>query len=392
MKITICGGGNAAHAAAGLLGAQPGVEVSVYVPFAEEEEQWKAGLSRQGGIRVQLPDREVLGCPQQVSSDPARVIPGSDYILLALPAFAHDQILKDIAPYIKPGAVLGAMPARGGFDWSAKSSLRGKSSQITLFGLQTLPWACRIERYGESVRVMGTKEQVEIAARPAGNAGEIAAQLGNLLGLVLQPVDCFFCLTLANTGQLLHPGLMYGLFHSWQGEPLKQAPLFYQGVNEESAAVLEALSSEVMAVRAKIEQTHPCLDLAFVRPLKEWLKISYNGNIADPETLQSSLATNRSYAGLTAPVRETPSGLAPDFTSRYLSEDVPYGLVVTRGIAGLAGVPTPMTDRVIEWSQEKLGVEYLKDGELRGKDLRGTRAPQRYGIKSLEQLINFRQA
>ncbi|UCF28468.1 MAG: NAD/NADP octopine/nopaline dehydrogenase family protein, partial [Chloroflexota bacterium] len=78
---------------------------------------------------------------------------------------------------------------------------------------------------------------------------------------------------------------------------------------------------------------------------------------------------------------------APDFQARYLSEDVPFALLATRGIAELAGVPTPTIDQVLTWSQARLGKEYLVDGELTGKDLSSSRSPQRYGYQDLDSMI-----
>jgi hypothetical protein len=403
MQITICGGGNAAHTLAGLLGAAGAAAVNVYVPLKNEERLWSGGLSKNGrsngqgkngrsgasaggGITVHLPDRSVTGRPARVSSNPAEVVPGSEVALLALPAFAHDRILRDIAPYLDEGAWLGALPARGGFDWSVFANLGPDHEAITVFGLQTLPWACRIEEFGRSVRVLGVKDRVELAAQPAEMAGQVAALLEDLLGLAIEPVECFLCLTLANTGQLLHPGLMYGLFKDWDGRPYPEAPLFYQGAGPDSAALLEDMSAEIMAIRSALEPGFPCLDFSLVRPLVEWLRRSYPGDIGDPASLHSCLATNRSYRGLKAPMQAVEGGLIPDFRARYLVEDIPYGLVVSRGIAGLAGLETPTIDRVILWAQERLGMEFLKDGRLAGKDLPASRAPQRYGITTLEML------
>jgi hypothetical protein len=70
-----------------------------------------------------------------------------------------------------------------------------------------------------------------------------------------------------------------------------------------------------------------------------------------------------------------------------LSEDVPFGLVVLRGIAELADLPTPTIDRVISWAQKQLGKEYLVEGKLKGRDLVATRAPQRFGFRSLDELV-----
>ena len=64
------------------------------------------------------------------------------------------------------------------------------------------------------------------------------------------------------------------------------------------------------------------------------------------------------------------------------------GLVVTRGVAELAGVPTPHMDDVILWCQDMIGKEYLGvDGKLNGKDLNSTRAPQRYGFTDLDTFM-----
>jgi len=60
---------------------------------------------------------------------------------------------------------------------------------------------------------------------------------------------------------------------------------------------------------------------------------------------------------------------------------------VTRGIAELAGVPTPHMDDVIMWCQQVMGKEFLVDGKLCGKDLGITRSPQVYGCKDLDTFM-----
>jgi hypothetical protein len=45
-------------------------------------------------------------------------------------------------------------------------------------------------------------------------------------------------------------------------------------------------------------------------------------------------------------------------------------------------------DEVITWAQERLGREYLVDGKLAGRDVKYSRAPQRYGFQDLDSMIN----
>jgi hypothetical protein len=387
MQVTICGGGNAAHTAAGLLSAREEHQVSMYLPFSDEAEKWRAGLAAQGGIKVNRQGDHILGSPEKVSSNPAEVIPNSQIVLLALPAFAHESILKEIAPYIEEGILLGALAARGCFDLCAMDVLGDKAETITLFGLQTLPWACRIKEYGQEVDILGTKARVEFATCPPEQAGELASFLSSQLDVHLQPMESFLSLTLAGTGQIIHPGVMYGLFCHWDGQTFDEAPLFYQGIDAETTDILQRLSDEVQTLRSSLAERYPSIDLNSVRPLDEWLCLSYAEDIEDTSSLQTYFVTNRSYAGLKVPVRRANGGMVPDFQARYLSEDVPFALLATKGIAELAGVPTPTIDEVITWSQDRLGKEYLVGSKLTGKDLIVSRSPQRYGFQDLDIMI-----
>ena len=180
---------------------------------------------------------------------------------------------------------------------------------------------------------------------------------------------------------------MYGLFHDWDGQPYQEPRLFYQGVDAGIAATLQQMSDEIQVLRAALEGSYPGLDLSAVRPIGDWLMRSYKPNIVDNRSLQSSFATNKSYAGLLAPMKKTEDGYIPDFKARYLSEDVPYNLLVTRGIAELAGVFTPVIDKVLSWAQLKLEKEYLVSGKMQGSDLQNTRSPQRYGFTNLDPFM-----
>jgi hypothetical protein len=266
--------------------------------------------------------------------------------------------------------------------------LGDRASAVVLFGLQTLPWACRIREYGQEVDVLGTKARVDIAIHPEQRVDELIPILGEGMGLPLERIGNFLGLTMAGTGQLIHTGVMYGLLRDWDGAPFDEAPLFYQGIDVETAEILGRMSEEVQALRAELARRYPHLDLSAVRPLDEWLYRSYADDIEDTSSLQTSFVTNRSYAGLKVPMRETGEGLVPDFQARYLSEDVPYALLATRGIAELAAIPTPTIDEVIRWAQERLGVQYLVDGGLRGRDIQSSRAPQRFGFQNLDAMID----
>jgi hypothetical protein len=382
--LTICGGGNAAHVLIPLI-AGAGWDVKVYAPLGDESARLQAGIARQGGLRARFADgTSRSGTPSAISARPADVIPGAACVLLALPAFAHGPTLEAIAPYLEQDAVVGALPARGGFDYQAEAILRRAGRTPRYFGLQTLPWACRIVRYGEEVAVLGTKAVVDLASCPPDEAAALAARLSGLLDVPLRPIRSFLALTLANTGQLIHPGIMYGLCSGREKATYDpgDVPFFYQGVDDFTAGTLQAMSDDVQALAAALADALPGFDAGEVLPLYDWVCRAYAGDIADDSSLASAFRTNRAYAGLRLPARPAPGGrLQVDFSARYLAEDVPYGLVVVHGIAALAGVPTPALDRVITWAEERLGQRFLPAGSSAG-----SRAPQCFNVRELAQL------
>jgi hypothetical protein len=382
-KITICGGGNGAQTLACIASQNLVCDVDMYAPFRDEAERLREGIETHGGIEARGAVRGT-GCPHRVSGDAADVIPGSQVVVLVVPAFAHESTLREIAPFLDGRAWVGALPARGGLDYCMARVLEDAGrSDVTVFGLQTLPWACRITEYGRTVQVLGVKETVDAASRPAARLGRIAPVLEQMLGVPIGDAGSMLALTLANTGQIIHPGIMYDLFADWDGETFEDGhvPLFYQGLSEEGAERLGELSREIQRICACLADSS--LDLSSVHDLKTWLVRSYGDAILDASSLHSAFVTNQAYAGLKAPVKEVaPRQFAPAFGARYLAEDVPYGLAVSQAIARLAGVKTPVMDRVVNWARQRVG------GEAGGEDT-DDRTPQAYDLNDLEALIRF---
>jgi glutathione S-transferase len=88
-------------------------------------------------------------------------------------------------------------------------------------------------------------------------------------------------------------------------------------------------------------------------------------------------------------LERTPGKFTPNFGYRYLTEDVPFGLVPTRALAEIAEVATPAIDAVITWAQSALDRTYLAGDRLCGPDIRRLPIPQNYGIETLPDLIDW---
>lgn len=391
--ITICGSGNAAHAMIPVIQSNFSGEINLFFRYQHKVDIFKKLIDEKRNITAIIGKEKLYGRPNKVSRFAEEVCQDADLILLPLPAFAHEPTISQIAPFLKEEAIIGTIPARSGFEYPTLKILReANREKVSIFGLQTLPWACRTREYASKVEILGTKEVVGLAAYPTDATSELSKKLSHLLNLKVEPLPNMLTLTLANIGQIVHPGIMYGLFKGNETKKYtkEEIPLFYQGVTKEIAQILAEMSNEILLLTRELKNKFENIDLTNVLSLEEWLLTSYDNSIIDKSTLETCFVTNHAYQGLCAPIREVENGyFLPDFQSRYLTEDVPYGLVVTRAIAQLAEVKTPIIDEVILTVSKWMDKEYLVNGYLIGKDIKETRIPQNYGIHCLEELINL---
>uniref|UniRef100_A0A7S0ZAS9 Opine dehydrogenase domain-containing protein n=1 Tax=Timspurckia oligopyrenoides TaxID=708627 RepID=A0A7S0ZAS9_9RHOD len=392
VTVAVCGGGNGAHAAAGMY-TEKGATVHLFASIPAEAEKLSTGIESNHGLRVKQNNSDstkldYIVTPKLVTSDPALAIPSADIVIIFAPGFAHESILRQVAPHVKPGAAVGSLPAAGGFDLLARHVLaKGgcEMERITLFGAISLPWATRIHEYGKEVHIFGTKAELPFNTHPAVPKVPIANLLTSLhIGTKFVIGKCFLEVTMWPVNPIIHPGIMYGQWHEsqWDGKPVAKPPMFYTGCTELAEVKLTEMSTELIEVCKALSSALNCeID---VPRLEGFLLQSYL-EIVDKSSLRKMLQTNPAYASLTHPCKkiEKEDGTVeylPDFSNRYITEDLPHGLVTMRGIAELVNVKTPAIDEVLMWCQEKCGHEYLVDGKICGRDLHRSGAPQRFHI------------
>lgn len=387
-RITICGMGNLGHVLAGRLPSVPGVEVDVLVSTPERAASLTAAMDDSGGVLARSDRGDMRGRPRSITANAAAIVPGSDLVLFCVPTHAQPALLERVVPHLSPGAFLGAIPAVGGFQWLAEDALRRHGKDALAFGVLAIPWMCKTAKAGQEVRILGWKQSNGIATTDPGRAREVADLMASLTRTPVVDLGSFLQITLNPGNQILHPGIMYSMFRDWHGEPLPwaESPLFYESLSPEGADILEAMSDEIQALKHAVERAAG-VSLDMVLPLSMSLLAGYGDLIRDRSSLRSLISTNPAYAGLRTPMIEVPGGRAPDLQSRFFHEDIPFGVVVLRSLAEMAGVATPTLDTILRWAQALMGKAYLVDGRVQGPDVASSGAPSRYGWTSLEEVL-----
>jgi len=406
LKICVVGAGNLGHVLCGLWGARSDVEVNMLSRKAATIQSCvdlgirvQANPSRSAGDLTATGTTQalVVGKVSICSADAAEVVPGCDLIILTVPSHARPAVLNQIVPYMSADkqVFLGAMPGLGGFDWMVDEALRARQLRnVCCWALKDVPYMCTRVVPGEQVDNLGPKKSVYLAVAPYHQEAHLAASLAlvlqSLLGIPVEVMDHFLGITLTPGNPIIHPCIMYGMFgpHSqWDGKPLKEPPLFYEHVSELAAYFLQRVDTEVQHIKRALEQ-HGNVDLTAVWPLRVNLKTVYGTDVRSNRTLMLAMRTNKAYATIRTPMKQVPTGFIPNIEHRFFDEDIPYGLVILRGLAQIVDVKTPYMDDVLRWAQDTMGRRYLTENGLDGPDIVNASPPQRYGINTVHHLVH----
>ena len=146
--ICICGGGSLGHTIAASA-SNRGYRVNL---LTGHPEKWSDHLDVTD-CRGQV----IHGTIHQATNRPEEVIPSSDVILLCVPGYMIEPVLRQIAPFVGPQQEIGSVVSSSGFFWMAHHLL-GEGKR--LFGFQRVPFISRVTRYGQGnpLRASGRPE------------------------------------------------------------------------------------------------------------------------------------------------------------------------------------------------------------------------------------------
>jgi len=127
--ITICGGGNAAHAIIPIIRNHFSGKINLFLPYGNEATHFQKLIDEKRFLTATIRDKKIYGRPDKVSKFAKDACKEADLILMPLPAFAHEPTLLQIAPFLKEEAIIGAIPARSGFEYAALKILKDNKKE-----------------------------------------------------------------------------------------------------------------------------------------------------------------------------------------------------------------------------------------------------------------------
>lgn len=329
MRICICGGGSLGHVCAGVLGAQKGVEINILSGHPVCWQHFITVLDNEG--------RRYSAQINRISSDPKEVIVGQDIILFCLPGYLIENTLRTIKPYIG-NAVVGTVVSSTGFFFFAHAVL-GECAQ--LFGFQRVPFISRVAEYGKTARLLGYKQSLAVVLENIGDNEGFRETLEKLFITPVTLLECFYEVALSNSNPILHTGRLFTLFHKKENEVFDHNILFYKEWTDEASQLLIEMDEEFFQL----------LDRLNVHSIPKLLEY-YESR--DASSLTKKISSIPAFQTISSPMKQVDGGWIPDFSSRYFTEDFPYGLRWIKELSDQNNLELPVIDMVYNWGIETI--------------------------------------
>lgn len=334
IRVTVVGAGNAGCAAAADL-ALAGHEITLFEleRFADKLDPIRErGAIRLVNSRLDGTGRAGEGRIARCTTDPAEAA-DADVILVATVALAQEELARLLGPHLRAGQVLLLFTGYGGSLLVRRILDDGGVGKGVLLGeTSTLPYICRltdpltVELRGKAYKAIPT------AALPATDTAALLERLRPLYPELLGVANVLE-VALLNTNVTRHTVgtiLNIGRIEYAQGD----FAIYREAFTPAVWRVFDALDAEKQAL----------LSALGLEPRSFW---DYR-NLTIDYSLDEQAAEN-------------PGG-PTSVDTRYLTEDVPLGLVLFSSLGQSLGVPTPTADALIQLADLISGLDFRAEG------------------------------
>jgi len=329
--VTVLGGGNTGFAAAANL-ALCGYEVTLgdlpafegaLAPIRDRREIRLEGVAERGLARLAA-----------VTTKMGAALAASDLILLIIPAYGHRAFAEACAPHLREGHTVVLMPGTlGTLEFARVLREHGcdpHSTGVTLAETDTAPYVCR-KTAPDTATIWGVVSGLGTAVYPISETGRVLTQLGPLFTVdgrqgtreAVTPYANVLACGLSAMNPVVHPAGV--LMNAGRVEHSRGDFYFYD------EGVTPAVCDVIMAVDAERRSIGRALGFKLT-PVDEGFHAAGFGPKGD---LWSVINGSRMLTQLRAPGA---------VNTRWLTEDVPYGLAAWASVADELGVETPTMD------------------------------------------------
>lgn len=334
MRVGIVGAGSIAFGTACLL-EQGGHEATLWSPSGERTKELATGkaLAATGAI--------VGTFHPKVAASAAELVAGSDVLVVALPGYGHKKAFDAVVPHIRAdqAIIVSSHASFGALYLSRDLARRGVVIPIVAWGTTVVAGR---QKGQTEVTVSTVRRKVDIATVPSARSAEGLALCEKLFGDRFVDRGSLMAIAVSNLNPQNHMGIaLCNLTRMERGETWSQG----QNVTPKVGRLLEELDQERLSIAAALG-----LD---VRTIFQHFHLSFHVPVASISEMNQQMheAGNGGQGPTTA-------------DSRYVLEDVPFGLVATAKLGRLAGRPADLHESGIRIFSALYGRDFVAENDL----------------------------
>jgi len=272
----------------------------------------------------------------RVTTDPAEALAAGDILLASVPSYAHAAFCDALQPHLTERHVLALLP--GNLGTLAFAHCLGRARPL-LAESDTAPYVCR-KTAPDTATIWGVVPAMGVGVLPAARTEEGLDRLRPYFPGA-QPYPHALAAGLGAMNPIVHPPGV--IMNAGRIEHSRGEFYFYEeGVTPGVVRVIEALDAERRALAAAFGVTLPAVAEAF-----------HAAGFGPKGDLWAAINGSRMLTQLRAP---------GSLQTRWISEDVPYGLRTWAELGRTVGVRMPVADALITLADQIMGIDSWESG------------------------------
>ena len=298
--------------------------------------------------------------PALMTTDVAEAIKGAQVIMIVVPAFGQEVYLRQIIEHGEPGQLVVLNPGKFG-TLVFVQMLRecGRLNDFLIGETTSLIYAAKTRGLGH-VNLKAVKSELPFAAFPANKTGECLYILSDLFPQI-SPAYGVLETSMDAPDLTVHPiTTLLNMSRIEQMGPYRNS---HYDVTPSVARVMEAVDQERISVSKRV-----CYETF---------------SLLDAMNIMYKVKADSVYDGMYQISAHNVQMSPADLHHRYVTEDIPYGLVPLASIGKQLGIPTPAMDAMITIASIANQENYLETG----------RSAEKLGLRgmSIAEIVNYVQ-
>ena len=297
-----------------------------------------------GGIDVEG-ERGGFAAVELATSDLRAAVNGADVIIIVTGGNAQATAARSLAPLLRDGQIILLVQGNTGGSLIVRRALdaAGCRADVAVAEMDNYPYSCR-RLAPTRIRPIVAKRWLQIAAFPGDRIAAVHRRLSPLFPQAVSAPNALYT-GFTNANAMLHVANCVG--NAARIESGDTYRFYAEGVTPAVARLYGAINFERVAVAAALGASVPSLE--------DWFDRVYGVREASLVETCQRLTYNSD-----GPYQAT--GTPSSLDHKFITEDVPTGLVPMSGLGAAAGVRTPAIDALVTIVRSMTGRDFTAEG------------------------------